>query len=461
MEMALLLRNVRCLQLTAVLLVAVISACSGSPENGEQAPMPTSPPAPSPEPPATTQKRGYPVPPDIAVAVVCPAVDALKLVDVTEPPFAAVGNDEADAAPPIQKALDFAAADGKFQGILIPAGEYRLSKTLVVPSETAVVGQGQDTVLRPLDDSGDRVSPVFLLEGVTLASVRNLKIDGNARNLTQKSGHSGIFMSGANGCCIDNVSIVDLGKTEKEPSGAHIVLQATQPYLPDDARKRFDVPGVSSAGNVIVGCRFLDPEIKSRFGVRLFTSWHTNRTDEEFSALVTGNLVEMSEFDGFYWNAVEIAGPGTRQNKIVGNHFRNAIQTAVEADKAAKHNFFFKNVIEDISSGKRGVNVAAIRDQGIPEGALPKFPQPRFTEGNVYDGNVIRRIHGENNKTCAMLFRMSKGAVFTNNTIRDISSKTGRPAMVSFYDGVRDAAIMDNNFPGGLRRIYDRRETKD
>ena len=111
----------------------------------------------------------------------------------------------------IQEAINRAAAEnGNRPVVHIPAGDYSITSTLMIPANTDVqlVGDGYRTRLL---GKGLRGAPVLLLQGPSKATIRELNIDGGgiaegivASNVDQPG--SRVFIHGG---------MLDGGKTDK------------------------------------------------------------------------------------------------------------------------------------------------------------------------------------------------------------------------------------------------------
>lgn len=379
-----------------------------------------------------------------------------EVVNIKRPPWNARGDGVTDDTDAIQGAFDQVGA-GRL--IRFPSGEYRIRTSLFVRSDTIVRGAGNRTIIRPLDDSGDAAGPIFLLKDVERVTLRAMRLDGNARNLNQNSGHGGIQLVGARHCLVKHVSVVDLGKTAADPGGIHIQITANE--ATPNPRKLETRESVSSEFNVIESCSFADPSHLCSFGIRFQTYWWSHLPDDGFTAFVRHNVVRGCRIDGFFWNAVEIAGPATRENLITENRVRHAWLVALEADKGAKLNHFVGNRVETTrahpnpSAPNQQRDVTAMRDQGYAAGHNGNPNPERFAEGNVYRRNVIsgtRQLNaGSTGRAAGMLFSRSRGAVFVDNEIRTVTAPQGRQACaVATVDPVEDL-IAERNVITGTR----------
>jgi hypothetical protein len=172
-------------------------------------------------------------------------------------------------------------------------------------------------------------------------------------------------VSGTSDSKISRVQISDLGDARdgRAPGGAHVHLSAFEQG--DD--KAGNLPtGVPTQNNVIEDSVFLDSGFKAEFGVRMIINYLLPESDGQYSIFLSGNTVRNNVFRGFHWNAVEIAGPGTRRNTVTSNEFYGARQDALDNDKGAKFNLYNNNLVDGMTQGPGNAATAGIRDQGLP-----------------------------------------------------------------------------------------------
>lgn len=370
----------------------------------------------------------------------------LDVVDVKS--FGAAGDGVTDDTDAIQDALDDAALRGA--EVHLPSGIYRLSGLLQIPGSVLVRGDG-DTVLKPLAGTGDDVNPVFLLNGVDRVTIRDLQIDGFASGLVQASGHAAIWISGSSLVHVDQVSISDLGKTAGDAGGIHILIEAREigsaPYLVQGIPL---VQGVASERNVIENCRLDDNRHIANFGIRLWSDWTSLPPTGSFTAPVRENLIENNHLSGFYWNAIEIAGPATGFNRIDGNTVADAFLVAIEADKGASDNRFENNWILRVSiDGHLGAT--AMRDQGV---ASPDGSFEFWAERNVFFRNTVANVRSTSWAAGIFLDR-SRDVTVSESTFRDID---GPPAnrtagILERVGRVDNPTYTDNGFSAVPREV--------
>lgn len=82
---------------------------------------------------------------------------ALSLIDVSQPPYNIPPNAGTDVAPAIQSVLDAAGT----QTVYIPSGTYELRANLLLNNKQVIIGDGNTTVMRRLDNNPTTSTAVF------------------------------------------------------------------------------------------------------------------------------------------------------------------------------------------------------------------------------------------------------------------------------------------------------------
>lgn len=351
----------------------------------------------------------------------------------------AQGDGVTDDQPAIQAALDAAGAIGA--EVHIPSGIYRLGKLLIVPGSVLIRGD-QDTVLKPLDGSGDLASPIFLLDDVEEVTIRDLQLDGFASGLVQSSAHGGIRISGSRVVHVDNVVVHDLGRSQESPGGANVVIEAHEVGAAPVTVKGEELErGVPSERNVIENCRLDDRHHITSFGIRLWTNWLELPPTGSFTGLVRKNVIKNNHLIGFYWNAIEIAGPATGFNRIDGNTVSDPLLVGIEADKGASDNLFQNNWIRRVSFHKNWT-VTAMRDQGW---ANAEAGLEFWAERNVYFRNTISNVRSTT-VAAGIYLNRSRDATVTENTFRDIGRATpAKTAAIVQQNGLVEGLVHADN----------------
>jgi len=348
--------------------------------------------------------------------------------------WGATGDGTTDDTVAIQAALD---KGGK---VYIPEGTYRISAILTMGSGTSLSGEGDNSILKPLDSSGDAVSPVLLIKNKTNVRVSSLKIDGNATNLTQAAGHSAIYISASSYCTIDSVHIIDCGRESGANSaGAHIMLNAYESG--DSSAGDNDHAGVSSIGNTIKNCILEDPDGKCKFGIRLFTNWDYEIEEDAFVITCSHNNIDRNTLSGFSWNNVEIAGPGTIYNNISNNIIKDCKgYSAIESDKGASYNVFDSNIATGFLAATDGSKVIlGMRCQG----GLSPLGKLRRGRYNVFSNNIISDLNTASTTSTCFGFSKTADCSLVGNVFRG-SISTGVAYGVHLYDNNSSLLISNN-----------------
>jgi len=358
------------------------------------------------------------------------AMDAssVPVINVKSDPYYAEGDGATNDTAAIQSALDAAGSMGA--EVLLPSGIYLLDDTLEVPSGVLVRGEA-GTILKPKSDSEDDVSPVFLFSGVQDSTLRDLEIQGFSSGLSQDSGHSGIFLQGTERVHIDRVIIQDLGRDipGMEPGGTHILVTGLGSET-------------DSVRNVIENCVLDDSRRITNFGIRFKTEWK-DIDPEDIEVEIRESVVKNNLLEGFL-QAIEIAGPGTKNNWIRGNLSKGAEESGIEADKGADYNTFLDNHIR-LSRSNTNALVAGMRDQGTFWCDGTTLVYELFNEGNVFRRNLIADIWNQKNAGGILLGR-STNVIFEDNYVRDVRAGNSADAALVLRapSSVTSPMIIDN-----------------
>lgn len=341
-----------------------------------------------------------------------------------------------------------------------------------------------------LKNTSKTLPVMVVLSGCTNVALRDLHLHGVAGALNPDRPIYGVIVAGSEDCVVENLTFTQFGKREAPLGGSQLVLMANEPGENGFPGSELDAFTLSRtcAGNSIRQCRFLDSAAAPRasFGVRMMTDWtidkkfkltQTVTTDlmrnvdelseealagaglieDEFQNGCEQNVLANNDFTGgFFWNAIEIAGPATRNNRISRNRLTDNFQTSMESDKGASFNVFDQNLIDGCRPNrvvapqgqKNNTTSVAIRDQGIP---IPE----RYCIGNVYHDNRIRRVTGVDYRTGAFLLRQSQLAVITDNTTEDIGTPANGqlPAVFTFRDSVVHLDGRRNSYESGGNEV--------
>ena len=376
-------------------------------------------------------------------------------------------------------------------------------------SSSQTVGRDPATPdpLVTLRNTNAALSAMVFLSKCDAVTVCDIRLDGGVRDLRTAQAIYGLVMAGTEACTVENVSFENLGRYldasgSRRIGGSQLLVLAAEdagefgaPGAAVSAIERFvfDANGQgladrSATNNTVTQCRFLDSSTQptASFGLRALTDYHrldrfqltsTNvlpllngSTDISEASLKTLGLliddyqykIESNHFvgnsfvSGFYWSAVEIAGPATRANTIERNYINDSLQTPLEADKGASFNVFHNNTINKVQrNGGLGVpsgrpNLYAIRDQGIPPDLRSNgLVRPeRYCIGNQFTMNTLRDVRGHNYESSGFFLRMSQLAVIEGNTLEAfVPPPNGqRTALFVMREGVFHSRLRSNTY---------------
>ncbi|MCC6276744.1 MAG: hypothetical protein IT289_02380 [Oligoflexia bacterium] len=282
---------------------------------------------------------------------------------------------------------------GQYHQILIPGGTFQLSKSIVLESNVWIKGegvQGQNSthlVLSPtallstFSNSIPVSKTVFIAEKKDHIVLSDFTLDVNSNNHEsfranpQDRALTAITLIDTSHSTFWKLSIKGFGKMVGSTGGQGILLSANS--------------GGGTHHNRFKEIKLLDDLSVAHFGIRLTTDWVSELPDEVFPELLTHNSIAESYFTGCLWNTVEIAGPGTKFNRVEKNRFNHVYLTAFESDKGAKNNTFNENVIESIYKSPLKSGLYLMRDQGYPPNFGGDRNPERFTFGNEFIGNIF------------------------------------------------------------------------
>ena len=287
--------------------------------------------------------------------------------------FGAVGDGVTDDTAAIQAAINAS------QNVIIPPGTYRFSATITAPSNRHIVGYGAP-VLKVTDSASTSFS-MFLTDALNV-TLENLIFDGNQSVRQTGAAVGGVFFfGGAQNCKAIRCTVRDAGIRP---------LNTPSPTTGSGSGNGFTISCENSdprdtSYNVIDNCRVEDANGQLSFGIRVFTDWLSGQNGN--TKFVLNNVIKNNVIIGTTWNAIEIAGPGTKYNEIIGNSSVNSLgNTGIEADKGASYNSFVANFVTDPIWNNGGNTGVCFRDQGT---LLPGSIKV-YAVGNTWHGNVAR-----------------------------------------------------------------------
>lgn len=339
------------------------------------------------------------------------------IIDVTRAPYNAVGNGLADDRGAIQAALDAAGALGG--GIVfLPAGTYKISNGLSVPSNTQLMGVGDASVITgpagAVPGVGVGATTIFALivsAGTTCARVSRLKIDLNANGTTS----NGIQF------------------------GEYLVLGATSGGMIEGCTVVFKVPSAHQYGIYgkcadqlkVLNCRVLGPSsgaITNTEGIEIFGC-----RDVE----VSGNYVEKTQ-GGIYVKTENGVNNSPTADVIVSRNTVEQCATGIYVLEAGgtgnstRNVLVTDNIVRDCTN--RSCNVGAA-------GSLP------LTMENV----VIANNHFLNAASQGVAFDNVVGSAVLNVSIRQntIVQTALNSIAVTLFNVTQSTFIENNNINGG------------
>ena len=168
---------------------------------------------------------------------------AFRVVD-----FGAVGDGTADDAPAIQAALDAAVSSGGGR-VHLPVGEYKLQNRLTLGDGIDLVGDGPQSVLKPVFQASPVINRVIdndWINGNHNIALRNFKIDRSGANVQH-----GILLNGVTNLLVDGIEVSGFPSTTSGCLSISAVGPASR---------------LLTSSSRVVNCTFADT---SNFGVQV------------------------------------------------------------------------------------------------------------------------------------------------------------------------------------------------
>lgn len=252
--------------------------------------------------------------------------------------FGARGDGVTDDVEKIRLAISFA------EKTVIPRGVYIVSNAIGVTSNKTVCGEGE-AVLKAIGREGFPFVVITLAHNVIISGIT---FDGDVENRNLSTPQSGVHVNNCEFVTVRNITVIRCGRVVGIPSGNGISIVA------EDDR------AVDCRCNVVDGCRIIDDNMRLSFGIRLYTSWESDGISYS-----TKNTISNNYITGTHWNAIEIAGPKTTYNNIIGNvGERITALTFCEADKGASFNVFDSNTVTGFIGNSTAGECIIFRCQG-------------------------------------------------------------------------------------------------
>ena len=304
----------------------------------------------------------------------------------------------------------------EYRDIYIPTGTYKTNSNLFADSFANIHGDGENSVLIA-GDSVDHLLNVISKENVT---IENIKIDGNAHDREERevleSAVYGINVAGSKNITIKDVIFTNLGYLTNNVEG-----------LAGGNMLSISVAESSNGYNiencVVEGCKFIDPEARSSFGIRMVTDWEADPS--VFYA--KNNVIRNCYFTGNCYNNIEIAGPRTIYNIVDGCFFENSKAiVCLEADKGASYNKFINNTVDGHQpnpGAQAGMTFNCAWD------GVDSYPV-----GNMFINNTIRNVV-LNKTTTANVFKITYAidTIIDNLTIENVTPYESSQNGNAFY----------------------------
>ena len=135
------------------------------------------------------------------------------MLDVTNPPYNAVGDGITDDTVAIQSAIDDAAADGGGH-VYIPPNTYIVSGSpvcLLLRTNVRLTGSGPGSVIMraPAQPEFSRILGSPFSEGVSHASVKNVTLHGSRQQQASSEHHACIFLNNASDVIVQGVHMIE------------------------------------------------------------------------------------------------------------------------------------------------------------------------------------------------------------------------------------------------------------
>lgn len=294
--------------------------------------------------------------------------------------FGAKGDGATDDRPRIVSAINNA------NELYFSPGTYLINSAIFIPSDKKITGHGDDSVI--LAGSTFNIINTSDTHNIEISS---LKLDGDAENKqtagTLTEAVNGIAAKHVQDIIIDNVTFTNMGYLPQQyaidgtSGGDMLRLQVEESSI---GKK-------DTYGCVINNCRFIDPDGRSGFGVKLKSDWDITGTRKYY---IRDNKILNCYFEGNNYNNIEIAGQGAIHNIIENCTVKNSkAYVAIEADKGASYNIFNNNLVDGVEClGGQNVWVFNCAWSGnASDKAI----------GNTFTNTVIRNVKFNQENVCA------------------------------------------------------------
>lgn len=370
----------------------------------------------------------------------------------------------ADVSAALNAAVTAAAATG---GVLhVAAGRYEIAQPIRMLNGVRVIGDGAATIFSAsISANWARGAALVEFKSVRSAALCNVTLDhrGVDRTTALSTLDFTVLMSNATSNLISGVTFLNAGTTLGSPSGPSLLLAVQQPRCPlPGCREDLACDGGDlgyfgtnatplEAGNVesnlITGCAWVqDERLETGFAVRMHSNFDCKRAPDDFVYRVQGNVLEKSSFTdvgdgGFFWNTVELAGGGTRNNTIRGNTFAGQTLAHIDFDKGASANLAEANRITSAKLPPADLvsqlsTHAALSDHGSDVDYL--------STNNTMRNNTVFSVTSNRPSVSAGIYvQHTRGTVLTGNRVDSVRDGAGGYGVV-LVENVQDASLSSN-----------------
>lgn len=262
--------------------------------------------------------------------------------------------------------------------------------------------------------------------------VKNILLDANTQN---REGPNEVAVLGhVQNCHLKNVTMTNFGGSSDDPDGVGFVLN-TMESAPQD-----------TAHNIIEGLHLIDPEDRCQYPFRLRTDWRYDKQIEEYERYTRDNILRYFHIEGGAKDPLEIAGPATQHNLVIGGVISDSIgERYIDLDHGPSFNTVKDCVVTGHKNSWGDSPVGAIQIRGEP----PNDHPIRWAEGNSIDNCYVSDIDGKNEITRGLYLQDYARSNQISVEIRNIDTdREGEINLNGAYIGelVEDTQITNSTF---------------
>ena len=197
--------------------------------------------------------------------------------------------------------LRIASLSGSGCKIKLPAGTAIITNGVALSNLKNIVFEGE----------GEEITIIKLLSGnLSLKApdnviFKNLSFHGTANDIAGTPGYQSVWVSNYNKIKFKSCTFRHFGGLTKNKVGSVALFL----YAGDSVSS--NLASGDSKNARVLDCTFDGDSRFTNFGIRLFTEFNTSEMASNSDGLITG-----CTFNGFNWNAVEIAGPKTSSIRV-------------------------------------------------------------------------------------------------------------------------------------------------